>query len=166
MKIKNFKIECPNCNGNGYGSFVEEGFNYKSGCKSCGGDGDQLHQKRNFLQGRGFIIKKLEVLDEECEHCEGVGKIELETFTHKKGLFGEYRKVKRHKEKCPQCLGQGQRLAIISKVECPDCEGTGKETFWGKGLFGKEYKKYKTCQKCLGDGEIEKKSSYQVQVAA
>ena len=161
MKLKKFKIECSSCDGSGYDSFIEEGFTYKEGCKKCGGDGDALHQKRSFRKGRGYIVEKLEVLDEHCEHCEGVGKIELETFEHGKGLFGkEYRKVKRHKEMCEHCLGEGQKLAVFYRADCPDCEGTGKEAFWRKGLFGKEYKKYKTCPKCTGSGEIDKKLPY------
>lgn len=162
MKLKKFKIECSTCSGSGYGSFVEDGFSYKNGCQECGGNGDELHHKRRLKKGRGYNNVKLEVLDEACTHCDGEGEIEHETFIHKKGLFRESRKVKRHYEECPQCLGGGLRLAVLSRADCPDCEGSGKQAFWGKGLFGKEYKKFKTCQKCLGAGEIDKKSSYQV----
>lgn len=162
MKIKKFKLDCSGCGGSGYGSFTEDGFDYKEGCKECGGDGDEIYNKRKFSKGRGYIYEKFEILKDECEHCEGSGKVERETVKHGKGIFGEYRKVKRHKEPCEHCLGEGRKLIRFFKAECPDCEGTGKVEYWGKGLFGKEYKKYKKCPKCLGDGEVDKKSPYKV----
>lgn len=160
MKIKKFKIICSSCQGTGYNCFEEDGFKYQSGCRDCGGDGDELYQKKYFQAGQGFTIQKLEILEEDCEHCSGSGKIIIESFKHGKGLFGEYRKVKRHKQQCEHCLGVGKQLAAHVDAQCPDCEGSGKIAYWGKGLFRKEYKKYKTCDKCLGTGEIDKRVPY------
>ena len=76
------------------------------------------------------------------------------------GFFGEYKKTKRFKKDCHSCLGTGKELFEIFITKCPNCEGMGKNSYWKKGFFGTEYKKYKTCKTCSGNKFIEEKASY------
>lgn len=159
MKIKNYKVKCPDCCGSGYDSFREDGVSFSEGCRKCGGDGDEIYDKRKMKKGSGFISVKFEVLKDKCEYCGGKGKLDCTTIEHGRGIFGEYRKKKSFRSKCEYCLGDGKQLVAFFRSHCSSCGGSGKQSFWKKGLFGTEYKKQKVCNKCSGKGRVDEKSS-------
>ncbi|MEL6723197.1 MAG: hypothetical protein AAFP10_08300 [Pseudomonadota bacterium] len=156
MTIKQLRVTCPRCNGSGYVS----GYDYSTdGCSACGGSGSDFEPKK-MKKGRGEIYVKFEVLKDKCEYCAGSGKLDCTTIEHGTGFFGDYRKEKQFRAKCNYCQGIGKQLIAIYRSKCDSCGGSGKQYYWKKGLFGTEYKKHKTCNKCSGSGKIDKSEGH------
>ncbi len=158
-------IICPECDGSGVLDYTNfhDGYGALKGCDRCGGSGETYENNlKKIRRGKGKIRQQYEMTDKICSKCHGSGNLEYSQRVSGKTLFGtEYTKLKEWQGECDACFGTKKELLIVEDKTCQTCGGSGKISFWKKGLFSDtEYLKYKTCPKCYGSKKEEYLSTY------